>query len=228
MGLKFLTINWRGKMLNKLKKSLLVFVVLLLLAANCFCLAQEETSDGIDVELTTGGQANCVFNGRVPFRRIKAANNNLVVDTGTGLTEVSINSELDTEKNVINVDLHAVIEALSNPAALLDGEDVEFESRKFDFSISKQNKISGTTVEISNETPEGEKTTVTGKVVVNNFVNNEATGVIRMVFANTFRTIEKLDEEIETDENGNVTIKCNFKNVPVNFTGDILDLPVNF
>ena len=42
----------------------------------------------------------------------------------------------------------------------------------------------------------------------------------------TFKTIEKLEEDIETDENGRVTVKCTFKNVPVIFSGTGLpDLP---
>lgn len=200
------------------KKSFILLAAFLLTV--CLCndsFAQNE----VDVNLTTGGSAKCVFNGKVPFKSIKAANNNLVIDPLSGLTNVSINSELDTDKNTINANIFAVIEAVSNPQALLQGQAVEFESNEFEFSISKTSKKSGKTTEVTNETPEGERTNVTGNVLVNEFnsVDNQATGTLKMVFANTLRTISNLEEDIEADENGKVTVICRFSDVPVNFSG---------
>ncbi len=200
------------------KKSLVLLVAFLLTICSCNDLfAQDE----VDVDLITGGSAKCVFNGKVPFRSIKAANNNLVIDPLSGLTEVSINSELDTDKNTLNADLFAVIEAVSNPQELLQGEAVEFESNEFEFSISKTSKKTGKTTEVTNETPEGERTNVTGNVLVNQFdsASNQVSGTIKMVFANTLRTISGLEEDIEADENGKVTVLCRFSDVPVNFSG---------
>ena len=190
------------------------FVVSILLINLFFAGSTVFAQDEIDVELTTGGRVKCTFNGSVPFRRIKTTNNNVVVDID-GTTEITIKSELDTEKNTINVDILAKIVALSNPIALLDGQPVDFDSTDFKFSISKMRKSDGKVIEITNETPEGERTTATGNVTVTNFEKNLSTGVMRMVFENTFRTIEKLDEKIETDENGRVIVKCNFSDVPV-------------
>ena len=209
----------------KLILSLLIAsIIFSLFSKNVPCLAKvklmgQETNP-TNNELTTGGEAVCVFDGRVPFRRIKTTNNNVVVDID-GTTEITIKSELDTEKNTINVDILAKIVALSNPFALLDGElvdfnnPVDFDSTDFKFSISKMRKSDGKVIEITNETPEGERTTATGNVTVTNFEKNLSTGVMRMVFENTFRTIEKLDEKFETDENGRVIVKCNFSDVPV-------------
>ena len=190
------------------------FIVSILLVSLLFAGSNVFAQDEIDVELATGGRVKCTFNGSVPFRRIKTTNNNVVVDID-GTTEITIKSELDTEKNTINVDILAKIVALSNPIALLDGQPVDFDSTDFKFSISKTTKSDGKVIEITNETPEGERTTATGNVTVTNFEKNLSTGVMRMVFENTFRTIEKLDEEIETDENGRVIVKCNFSDVPV-------------
>lgn len=198
----------------------LLFSLFILMACFVFCgtytFAQDE---GIEVELVTGGQANCRFNGKVPFRRIKASNNNIVTNTTTGRTEVTVKSELDTEKNTINANIFTVIEALSNPASLLSGETVTFESTSFEFSISKVRKSDGKLIEVSNETPEGERTQGTTTIVVNTFVENKASGTFETIFTNTFKTIEQLEEDIETDENGRVIVKCTFKNVPVNFSG---------
>jgi hypothetical protein len=110
-------------MLKKIFVSLIFSFVVPVLICN-FSLAQSD----VDVDLTTGGSAKCTFSGKVPFRSIKAANNNLVVDSETGTTEVSINSELDTEKSTVNADIFASIEVISNPLELLNGEIVEFES----------------------------------------------------------------------------------------------------
>ncbi|MBI2995410.1 MAG: hypothetical protein HYY52_01705 [Candidatus Melainabacteria bacterium] len=205
----------------------LLFSLFIFMACSIFCstytFAQDE---GIEVELITGGQANCRFNGKVPFRRIKASNNNIVTDASTGRTEVSINSELDTEKNTINANIFTVVEALSNPATLLSGESVTFESTDFEFSISKERKSDGKIIEVTNETPEGERTQGTVTILVDTFVDNKASGTFQTTFTNTFRTIEKLEEDVETDENGRVIVKCTFKNVPVNFSGAGLpDLP---
>lgn len=200
-------------------KKLFVFSISLLLVV-VFLHSPSFAQNDIDVELITGGSATCTFKGRVPFKRIKAANNNLVTNTNTGKTDVSIESELDTEKNTITANIFAVIEAVSNPIALLSGQEIEFQSNKFEFSISKIRKSDGALTEVTNETPEGERTNVTGNVLVKSFDNtsDQVSGVLRMVFENTFKTIEKLDEDIETDENGKVTVTCKFENVPVNFS----------
>ena len=209
-------------MLKRLLFSLFIFMTYLIFCCS-YTFAQDE---GIEVELITGGQANCQFSGKVPFRRIKASNNNIVTNTATGRTEVSVKSELDTEKNTINANIFTVVEALSNPASLLSGETVTFESTSFEFSISKVRKSDGKLIEVSNETPEGERTQGTTTIVVNNFVDNKASGTFQTVFTNTFKTIEKLEEDIETDENGRVIVKCKFKDVPVSFSGAGLpDLP---
>ena len=203
-----------------LKKISIVSALLLMsiLLANNFALAQ----NGVDVDLTTGGTAQCVFNGKVPFRKIKAANNNLVIDTETATAEVSISSELDTAKNTINADVFAIVEAISDPLELLNGNPVEFESNEFEFSISKTRKSDGKLIQVTNETPDGDLTTVTGNIVVNTFdsTDNIVSGVLKMVFENTLKTIEKLDEDIQADENGKVTVTCRFKDVPVEFSGD--------
>ena len=202
-------------MLKKLFLALIFSSIVPILMCN-FSLAQSD----IDVELTTGGTAKCVFNGKVPFRRIKAANNNVVLDAVTGKTDVSINSELDTEKNTINADIFATISAVSNPLELLNGKEVEFESDKFEFSLSKTRKSDGQTTIVTNETTAGETTSVTGNILVKSFDSekNEASGVLKMVFANTLQTIRKLEEDIETDENGKVIVTCKFNKVPVNFS----------
>lgn len=212
-----LCLKMGDKMLSKSLTGLVASFVVIIFMCDC-----SFAQDDIDVELTTGGTAKCVFNGRVPFRRIKAASNNLVVDTQTGLTKVSIESELDTEKSTLNANLFAIIEATSDPTALLSGEEVEFQSTQFEFSVSKTRKSDGTTVEVTNETPEGERTSVTGNVLVKDFdfVGNKASGIIKMVFANTLRTISSLEEDIETDENGKVVVTCRFDKVPVNFSGN--------
>ena len=205
-------------MLNKSFVRLVISFVVVLLVSN-YSFAQDE----VDVELTTGGTAKCVFNGKVPFRTIMSADNNLLIDTDTGLTEVSISSELDTQKSILSVDLFATIEAVSDPLELLQGKEVEFQSNEFEFLISKTRKSDGKTIEVTNETPEGERTDVTGNVLVKSFdpVSNKVSGVIKIVFCNTFRTIQTLEEDIETDENGKVTVICRFNDVPVELSGDI-------
>jgi len=200
-------------MLSKSLTGLIVSFVIIIFACG-YSFAQGD----IDVELTTGGIARCVFNGKVPFRSIKAASNSLVVDTQTGLVKVLIESELDTEKSTLNANLFAIIEATSDPTALLSGKEVEFESTQFEFSISKTRKSDGKTIQISNETPEGERTNVTGNVLVKDFAGSNASGVIKMVFANTLKTISSLEEDIETDENGKVVVTCRFDKVPINFS----------
>ena len=207
-------------MLKKIFIGLIISFIVPVLMCN-FSLAQSD----VGVDLTTGGTAKCNFSGKVPFRSIKAKNNNAVLDPIKGTVEVTINSELDTEKNTINADIFALVEAISDPAELINGMAVEFKSDKFEFSISKTKKSDGTTTQITNETPEGDRTSVTGNILVKSFdsENNEASGILKMVFANTLKTIEALEENIETDENGKVTVICKFDNVPVNFP-DGLDL----
>lgn len=176
----------------------------------------------VNVDLTTGGSAKCTFSGKVPFRSIKASNNNAVIDPIAGTTQVSIGAELDTEKNTLNANIVATLTATSDPLELLNGKAVEFESDEFEFSISKTRKSDGKTIQITNETPDGEKTNVTGNLLVKSFdsKNNEASGVIKIVFENTLKTIETLEEDIEADVNGKVTAICKFENVPVNFPED--------
>lgn len=202
-------------MFKKIFAGFTVSLVSILLTASL-----SSAQDGVDVDLTTGGSANCVFNGKVPFRKIKAANNNLVVNTEAETTDVSISSELDTDKSTINADIFATID-VSDPFELLNGESVDFESDEFEFSISKTRKSDGKLIQITNETSDGDLTTVTGNVVVNSFdsENNLVSGVLKMIFENTLKTIEKLDEDIQTDENGKVIVTCRFKDVPVNFSG---------
>lgn len=201
-------------------KKLFVGLVILFVSALFVCSVSFAQSD-VDVELTNGGSAKCVFNGRVPFRSIKAANNNLVIDTPSATADVSIKSELDTEKSTVSAGIFAVIEAVSDPTALLGGKEVSFQSKLFEFSISKTRKSDGKTIEVTNETPEGERTNVTGSILVKSFddENSKVSGMLKMVFANTLKTIQKLEEDIETDENGKVTVLCRFENVPVNFSG---------
>ncbi len=88
-------------------------------------------------------------------------------------------------------------------------------------SVSKTRKNNGKTIEITNLTPEGERTDVTSSILVTNFdrVNNKASFVIKMVFDNTFKTIQKPGEDIATDANGKVTVICKFKDAPVSFVG---------
>ena len=202
-------------MLKKIFISLMISFIVPILICN-FSFAQND----VDVDLTTGGTAKCTFSGKVPFRSIKAANNNLVVDSLAGTTQISIGSELDTEKNTLNADILATITATSDPLELLDGKEVAFESNEFTFSISKTTKSNGKTIQITNETTDGETTSVTGNVVVKSFdsTNNEVSGVIKMTFANTLKTIQKLEEDIEADENGKVTVICKFADIPVNFS----------
>ena len=202
-----------------LKKSFLSFIfsfAVLILMCN-FSLAQSD----VDVDLTTGGSAKCTFSGKVPFRSIKAADNNLVVDAANATTNVSITSELDTDKSTLNANILATVEATSNPLELLNGKEVTFQSDVFEFSISKTNKSSGKTTKVTNETPDGERTSVTGSILVKSFdsENNDVSGILKMTFANTLRTIQKLEEDIGTDENGKVTVLCKFEKVPVNFSG---------
>ncbi len=204
-------------MLKKLFCSSLFSFLSILFLCN-FSFAQND----VDVDLITGGAAKCTFNGKVPFKSIKAANNNVVIDPLSGLTEVSINSELDTEKSTINADIFATIDAITDPQELLQGNEVEFESDEFEFSISKTSKKTGKTTEVSNETAEGDRTHVTGNVLVTSFddENSKASGTLKMVFSNTLKTISNLEEDIETDENGKVTVICRFSDVPVNFSED--------
>ena len=211
-------------MLKKTFVSLIISFVIPLLLCN-FSFAQSD----VNVDLTTGGNAKCTFSGKVPFRSIKAANNNVTVDALAGTTNVSINSELDTQKNTINADIFATIEATSNPLELLNGKEVNFQSDVFEFSISKTTKNNGKTIKITNETPDGERTSVTGNVSVQNFdsTKNLVSGVIKMVFANTLKTIQKLEEDIGTDENGKVTVICKFENVPVDIP-DISNITSEF
>ena len=147
----------------------------------------------------------------------------MLVDNNTATAEVAIKSELDTEKSTINVDIFALIEAVSDPIALIGGDILEFQSEKFEFSLSRTRKSDGKVIKITNETPEGDRTNVTGNVLVKHFdiETSSVSGVIKMVFKNTLETIQKTEEDIATDENGSVTAICRFDNVPVTFMGDI-------
>ena len=203
-------------MLKKLFLGFIISFVVPVLMCN-FSFAQ----DNVDVQLTTGGSAKCTFSGKVPFRSIKAADNNVVLDAANATTNVSISSDLDTEKSTVSANISATIKATSNPLELLNGKEVEFQSDVFEFSISKTNKSTGKKTEVTNETPDGDRTSVTGNVLVKSFdsENNEVSGVIKMTFANTLKTIQKLEETIGTDENGKVTVICKFENVPIDFSG---------
>jgi len=187
-------------------------------------------TDTVDVEIPTGGVAQCVFNSKVPFHRITASNNNIVTDPLTGSTKVGINSELDTDKNTITVDILATVSALSDPSALLSGSEVTFESDEFDLSISKTDKKSGKTTNITNETAEGEKTSASATVIVKSFESNQAAGSVKFVFSNTTKTIQKLEEDIKTTNNGQVIVRCNFAGIPVTVPvgGNTIAFPVSF
>ena len=74
-------------MLKKLFIALILSFICILIPHN-FSLAQSD----VNVDLTTGGTAKCVFNGKVPFRSIKAANNNFVLDALNATAQVLIDS----------------------------------------------------------------------------------------------------------------------------------------
>ena len=202
-------------MLKKMFVGLIVSFAVPILMCNV-SLAQSD----INVNLTTGGTAKCTFSGKVPFRSIKTEANNVVVDAAKGTTQVSINSELDTEKNTFNANIFATVEATSSPLELLSGKEVSFESNTFEFSISKTSKSNGKTIQITNETPDGEKTSATGNLSVKSFDSkkNEVAGVIKIIFENTLKTLQKVEEDIGTDENGKVIVICRFNNVPISFS----------
>ncbi len=174
-----------------------------------------------DAGSITKKNAKCTFNGNVPFHSIKTVDGSLIANNSTGVAEILINSELDTARDTFNADIVAIIESISASVSLLSGEEVKLQSKQFQFSISKTRKNNGKTIEITNKTPEGARTDVTSSILVTNFdrVNNKASFVIKMVFENTFKTIQKLGEDVETNENGKVTVRCKFKDAPVNFVG---------
>lgn len=209
------------KEIKMLKKLFLIFISLMLFSISSF--AQEE---GDNVEIVLGGIAKCSFSGRVPFRKIQAINNTLITDMITGRTEISFQIELDSQRKNLNAEIVTLIESLPPGVELLGGAPIDFDSINTRFSIVKASKIDGTIFQVSNETPQGNKTVATGTVVISRFegTDNLADGVVKLVFDNTFRTIQKPGEDVEIIDNGKVKVKCSFKNIPVSISSPAEDL----
>ncbi len=202
-------------MLNKSFLAPIISSIIILFLSNC-SFAQSKASD-----LTTEKTGKCTFNGNAPFHSIKITNSSLIANNATGVAQILINSELDTPRDTFNADIVAVIESISASVSLLQGQEVQLQSKQFQFSISKTGKNNGRIIEITNKTPDGGRTDVIGSVLVTNFdrVSNKVSFVIKMVFDNTFKTIQKLNEDLKTDANGKVTVTCKFKDAPVSFIG---------
>lgn len=193
----------------------ILYTTITILSFSFFTYPSFAQETDVDVNVTTGGIASCVFNKKAPFHTITAENNNFVVNLLSGGTNVSINSELETDKSKINVEILASINSLSDPSALLNGETVSFESNSFDLNLSKENKTTGKITNVTNDTLEEERPKASASITVKSFENNLAAGSIKLIFTNTEKTIQQLDEEISTSENGSVIVRCDFSGIPV-------------
>ena len=207
-----------------------IMIVLVLIFTSDISFAQGEGN----IQFDTGGTAKCTFNGKVPFRKIKAEINKIVVDTDKETASVSIKSELDNDINTLSAELSATLEAISDPSIILNGEPVDFQSENLDLSISKTRNSDGRVIDVTNETADGDKTGATGSVTVTNFnpETNEASGKLKVIFEDTLRTIET-DEDTNSTENGKVVVRCTFDSIPVTISGESLfsgpdEPPVDF
>lgn len=203
--------------------------LLLLVLSIVFCISLNVYAQDDDTSFLefTGGTAKCTFNGRVPFKRVLALNNNLVISHSNGTIELLIFSQATNANNQTNARFFTSLETLSNPEIILEGDKVNFTSGTFDLELTKKRVTDMRTVEITNELLESddvdvdEKTSAKGYVQITNFDENIASGKIRATFKNTLRTIKVQDEEVQSNENGKAIVRCTFEDVPVFIQGDI-------
>ena len=201
-------------MLRKLIFYLLVIAIALLITNISF--AQSETSE----DIVTGGKASCIFRGSVPFKRVVADGNRLLLLQAGGITKASIiiQSIFETKNESIDVNILALLgQILDTDLFLNKGKVQDFENIESDLILKQTKKSDGQVTEVSNVTQGSERTAINGSFKITNSKDNKASGVLNLICKNTFHSVKSREGSVvETKaDNGKVIVRCRFKDVPI-------------
>ena len=191
---------------------LILFTTNFLLLGN-ISFAQSE----IPEDITTGGKAKCILKGNVPIKKGIADGNRLVILRSGDFANGSILFQRTIIEEGFSLDINtlALFGSIPDLNAFLAGRILDFQNSESDFSIRVVKQEDQSVTEVTNLLDDGTKGNLIGKVKLTSSRNNLASGSGFFIIEKTIRKVSSNNNEIPTSDNGKVSIKCNFKNIPL-------------
>ena len=193
-------------------RKLFILILTVFIFYPVFTSAQDDTPQDVVV----GGTAKCKLKGNVPFKSGFTDGNRLLILQSEEFSNGSIILQriFENEDILIDVKALALFGLINDVNSFLSGEVLSFENIDSDFTLTQQNKNKDTKLDISNVLEDGTKGKLVGKIKLSSVENNLAGGNVLLDYKSTIVKLEE-NEEVNTMDNGRVTIRCKFKDVPL-------------
>jgi len=174
------------------------------------------TSSGSGISFG-GGNATCVFRGRVPVKKFNITNSSVQVNIEAMTADLLSDFFEDNENSTLILSINGkllgnlVISKLSD----LVGKKVKLQGDHFSFELSQLNKETNINTTVSNKSGDGTFFPSKGNALVKKVTEEKISSSFKITFKDTVQTISEPGENDISTQNKKVSLKCIFNNLPI-------------